>query len=55
MHQIHALTLLPGIFISDMSPMNITPYIHQCHITNGYIVKFVGTNEYLGLRSSEIH
>jgi hypothetical protein len=35
----------PGIFISDMSPMNVIRYIRWFHIIDIYIVTFVGTDE----------
>jgi hypothetical protein len=35
----------PGIFIGDVSPTNITSYIHRCYITDQYIIKFIGTDE----------
>jgi hypothetical protein len=38
-------SLHPGIFISDMSPMNVTRYIRRFHVTDEYIVTFVGTDE----------
>jgi hypothetical protein len=40
--QIRAPALCPGIFIGDVSPTNVAPYILRCHITNEYIVKFIG-------------
>jgi hypothetical protein len=35
----------PIIFVGDVSPMNVTGYIYLFHITDEYIVTFVGTNE----------
>jgi hypothetical protein len=37
--------LPPNIFIDDVSPMNITRYIHQFHIIDEYVVIFVSTDE----------
>jgi hypothetical protein len=39
---------------SVMSPTNITGYIHQFHITDEYIVTFVGTDEQVNLNSLEL-
>jgi hypothetical protein len=35
----------PSIFIGDVSPMNVTRNIRRLHITDEYIVTFLGTNE----------
>jgi hypothetical protein len=35
----------PIIFVGDVSPMNITGYIRRFHITDEYIVTFIGTDE----------
>jgi hypothetical protein len=43
--QIRAPPLRPDIFVGDVSPMNVTGYICRFHITDKYIVTFVGTNE----------
>jgi hypothetical protein len=37
------------MFISDVSPMNVTLYIHQCHVADEYVVKFVSIDEYIRL------
>jgi hypothetical protein len=29
---------LSHIFIGDVGPMNVDPYIHRCHVTNEYIL-----------------
>jgi hypothetical protein len=42
---VHVSDLCPGIFVDDVSPTNVTPYIRRCHVTDKYIVKFVGTDE----------
>jgi hypothetical protein len=34
----------PGIFIGDMSPMNINGYVRQFHVFDEYTVAFVGTD-----------
>jgi hypothetical protein len=34
--------------------MNITGYIRRFHVTDEYIVTFVGTNEQVNLNSSEL-
>jgi hypothetical protein len=35
----------PAIFIGDVSPMNITAYIHRWHVIDEYIVTFIGIDE----------
>jgi hypothetical protein len=45
----------PNIFVGDVSPMNILAYIHWFHITNEYILIFLGTREYKELYSSMLH
>jgi hypothetical protein len=35
----------PGIFIGDVSPMNVTGYIHRFHVTDEYTVTFIGADE----------
>jgi hypothetical protein len=42
----------PGIFVGDMTPMNILAYIHRSHVTDEYIIIILGTEEYKGLYSS---
>jgi hypothetical protein len=37
------------MFISDVSPTNVTLYIHQWHVADEYVVKFVSIDEYIGL------
>jgi hypothetical protein len=27
---------LPHIFVGDMAPTNVAPYIHRCHVTDEY-------------------
>jgi hypothetical protein len=36
---------VPRYIHRDVSPTNITPYIYRYHITNEYMIKFVGTDE----------
>jgi hypothetical protein len=43
--QIHASAPRPGIFIGDVSPMNVTGYIRRFHITDECIVTFIGTDK----------
>jgi hypothetical protein len=43
--QIHAPAPGAAIFISDVSPTNVTEYIHWFHVTNEYIITFIGTDE----------
>jgi hypothetical protein len=38
MCQIYTPAPHPGIFVGDVSPMNVTPYIHRCDVTDEYIV-----------------
>jgi hypothetical protein len=33
-----AVTPGPSMFIGDVEPTNVPPYIHRCHITNGHIL-----------------
>jgi hypothetical protein len=35
----------PNIFVGDMLSMNVTGYIYRFHVTDEYIVTFVGTDE----------
>jgi hypothetical protein len=44
----------PSTFIDDVSPTNTTGYIRQFHITDEYIVTFVGTDEQVDLKWSEL-
>jgi hypothetical protein len=43
--QIRAPAPYLSIFVGDVSPMNVTGYIHRLHVTDEYIVPFVGTDE----------
>jgi hypothetical protein len=36
MHQTRGCGPLPHIFVGDVAPMNVAPYIHRCHIINEY-------------------
>jgi hypothetical protein len=44
----------PSIFIGDVSPMNILAYIDRFHITDEYILIFLGTEEYKELYSATL-
>jgi hypothetical protein len=36
-----------SIFISDVAPTNVAPYIHRCHVTAEYILNLsVPTNKF---------
>jgi hypothetical protein len=37
---------MPSIFIDDVEPTNIRAYIHRFHITDEYIIIFLGIDEY---------
>jgi hypothetical protein len=52
--QSHGSCPLPNSFVSDVSPMNITGYIRRFHVTDKYIVIFIGTDEQVDLNLSEL-
>jgi hypothetical protein len=46
---------LPSIFIGDVSPMDVIGYIRRFHVTDEYIVTFIGTDEYLDLNLLKLY
>jgi hypothetical protein len=44
----------PSTFVGDMSPMNTIRYIRRFHVTDKYIVTFIGTYEQVDLNLLEL-
>jgi hypothetical protein len=44
-----------SIFVGDVSLMNILEYIYPLHVTDEYILIFLGTEEYKELYSLALH
>jgi hypothetical protein len=48
--------LCPSMFITDVAPTNVAPYIHRCHVTNKYILNSsVPMNVLCCVRQQYIH
>jgi hypothetical protein len=51
-----AMALCPSTFVGDVEPMNVSPYICRCHVTNEYILNSsVLTNTLSYVRQRYIH
>jgi hypothetical protein len=44
-----------SIFVGDIEPMNIHAYIRRFHVTDEYIIIFLGTKKYNILYTSVLH